>query len=321
MLSRFLQRAAFAGFAAWLVATLIFFAVTARPGDLCTTMLDREAKGPKLAQCQQVHGLDAPITVQYVRWLSGVVQGDFGLEIRDPDKRVSRRNREVSTVLAAAFSATAKIGLLASAIGIPIAMFMGVVSALFRNRLPDLLISTVLILFMTIPEFAIATMLQGVFSEWLGWLPAVFFGSKIATGEQFWSIAPMPVAVLSLILMAHIQRLMRSSMIDALSSDYARTARLNGIPEWRVILFHCLPSALPPTIALSAMTVAYLLSGVTIIENVFNYPGLGRLLFNAISDQQTYLAAAVVLSLSLIYIGLNLLADSLSMLIDPRQRR
>jgi peptide/nickel transport system permease protein len=152
-------------------------------------------------------------------------------------------------------------------------------------------------------------------------VPAVFFGSKISNSAQFWAIAPLPVAVLSLILMAHIQRLMRSSMIDALNSDYARTARLNGIPEWRVVLFHCIPTALPPTISLSALTVAWLLSGVTIIENVFNYPGLGRLLLNAVFDQQTYLAAAVVLSLAVIYIILNLLADVLSMAIDPRQRR
>jgi peptide/nickel transport system permease protein len=321
MLMAIIKRLGFAVFAAWFVSTLIFFAITARPGDLCVTLLNREAQGEKLAHCRAIHGLDAPILVQYGRWMTGIVQGDFGMEIRDPNKLESRRNRPVAGVLGSAFLATIQIGALAAIIAVPTAIGMGILTALKRDRLPDIAISTVLILLMTVPEFAIATVLQGIFSEWLGWVPAVFFGSKISNSAQFWAIAPLPVAVLSLILMAHIQRLMRSSMIDALNSDYARTARLNGIPEWRVVLFHCIPTALPPTISLSALTVAWLLSGVTIIENVFNYPGLGRLLLNAVFDQQTYLAAAVVLSLAVIYIILNLLADVLSMAIDPRQRR
>lgn len=320
-MSRLLSRLISALFAAWLVATLVFVAVSARPGDLCTTMLDREvADIQKLVDCRAIHGLDKPFLTQYFNWLSGMLVGDFGRELRDPVKAESRRNRNVSDVIAPALDATLRLGLISAMIAIPLAMILGIASALMRNRWSDLAISTTLIMFMTIPEFAIATILQGVFAEWLGWTPAVFFGSKISNSSQFWMIAPLPIACLSLLMMAHIQRLMRSSMIDALNSDFARTARLNGIPRWRIILLHCLPSALPPTISLSALTVGYLLSGVTVIESVFNYPGLGRLLLNSLYDQQTYLAAAVVLILALMYIAINFVADVISMFVDPRQR-
>ena len=205
-------------------------------------------------------------------------------------------------------------------IGVPIAVLLGIFAGLWRDRPIDLWVSTTAIFAMTIPEFVSATMLILVFSIWLGWLPGIVTTPPDAPLFEFLSDILLPIITLALVMTAHILRMVRTSVIDVMASDYIQMARLKGVPYWRMVFRHVLPNALLPTINLVALTIAWLLGGVVVIEVVFNYPGLGRLTINAISDRDLAMVQAIALILATIYVGLNLFADLLTLMVNPRLR-
>jgi len=159
-----------------------------------------------------------------------------------------------------------------------------------------------------------------VFSVWLGWLPGIVTTPPNAPLTEFLSDIILPIVALALVMTAHILRMVRTSVIDVMGSDYVQMARLKGVPYWRMVFRHVLPNALLPTINLVALTIAWLLGGVVVIEVVFNYPGLGRLTIDAISDRDLALVQAIALVLAAVYIGLNLFADLLTLIVNPRLR-
>ena len=173
---------------------------------------------------------------------------------------------------------------------------------------------------MTIPEFVSATMFLLIFSIWLGWLPGIVTTPPNAPLFEFLSDIILPIVTLALVMTAHILRMVRTSVIDVMASDYIQMARLKGVPYWRMVFRHVLPNALLPTINLVALTIAWLLGGVVVIEVVFNYPGLGRLTINAIADRDLAMVQAIALILATIYVGLNLFADLLTLVVNPRLR-
>ena len=312
MLRMILRRLMLGAITVGLVSLIIFSAVEMLPGDACTALLQQDAQGQRLANCRKELGLERPAYVRYAHWAGGAVRGDFGMSAHG-DKRIS-------DMVADRFKNSMLLGICALAVGLPLAFVMGIFAALRRDRRLDLVLSALAIAAMTIPEFVSATMLILVFSGWLGWLPGIILTSANAPISAFFPGIILPVAVLAMVMTAHILRTVRSSVIEVLDSDYVRMATLKGVPYRSMVLRHVLPNALLPAINVVALTVAWLLGGVVVIETVFNYPGLGRLMVSAISDRDLALVQAIALIVASVYVLVNLSADLMTLLANPRLR-
>jgi peptide/nickel transport system permease protein len=312
MTKLFLQRLVLGLLTLVFVSGIVFVAVEALPGDACTALLGRMAKGTRLDNCRRDSGIERPALTRYAEWTLGALQGDFGVSLK--------RNKPISDIIGSRLRNTLVLGLSATLIGVPIAIFLGIIAGLWRDRPPDLWVSTIAIFAMTIPEFVSSTLLILIFSVWLGWLPGIVTTPPNAPLVEFLSDIILPIIALALVMTAHILRMVRTSVIDVMASDYVQMAQLKGVPYWRMVFRHVLPNALLPTINLVALTIAWLLGGVVVIEVVFNYPGLGRLTIDAISDRDLALVQAIALILAAVYIGLNLFADLLTLVANPRLR-
>ncbi len=296
-----------------MVTVIVFAGVEALPGDACTAYLGRDiALETRLAQCRSEFGLERPAHERFFTWAGGVLQGDLGVSIR--------RNKPISDLVQIRLRNTLLLGAAASAVGIPIAILLGVIAALRRDQTADLWISTSAIFAMTLPEFISATLLILFFSVWLGWLPGIVITRPDAPVFEFLQDIILPIIALAFVMTAHILRMVRTCVIDVLASDYVQMAILKGVPYWQMVFRHVLPNALLPTINLVALTLAWLLGGTVVIEVVFNYPGLGRLMLDSVSDRDLALVQAIALILAVLYVGLNLIADLLTLVANPRLR-
>ena len=307
-----LRRLALGFLTVMLVSGIIFVGVEVLPGDFCTAYLGRMAQGKRLENCRQDFGLERPALTRYTEWAFGAVRGDFGISIKG--------KKPISETVGTRFRNTVILGVAASMIGVPLAILLGIIAALCRDRPPDLWISTTAIFAMTIPEFVSSTVLVLIFSVWLGWLPGIVITRPDAPVFEFLSDIILPIVALALVMTAHILRMVRTSVIDVMASDYVQMAQLKGVPYWQMVFRHVLPNALLPTINLVALTIAWLLGGTVVIEIVFNYPGLGRLMVQSIFFRDLVMVQAIALILATLYIGLNLLADLLTLVINPRLR-
>lgn len=296
----------------WLVSVIIFLGVELLPGDSCTVILERDAHGEILEKCREIMGLNAPALSRYLSWAASAMQGDFGVSANGQEsitELVGYRVRNSLMLAAGALS-----------IGIPLSIFLGTVAGLRRDTWVDILFSAGAILAMTIPEFVAATILILVFAIWLGWVPAIVLTPADAQPLDFFPEFILASVVLIMLMVAHIMRMVRSSVIDTMASDYVQMATLKGVPYWQIVLRHALPNALLPAINLIALTVAWLLGGVVVVEVVFNYPGLGRLLVDAISGRDLPVVQAITLIVAATYVAINLTADILSLTLNPRLR-
>lgn len=307
-----LRRLGLGAITVWLVSIIIFVGVEMLPGDTCTAFLEREAQGKLLENCREDLGLNRSALVRYADWAGSAVRGDLGVS--------ANGQKQISELVGYRLRNTLLLASGAMLVGIPLALFLGVVAALWRDKLVDIIVSTTAIFAMTIPEFVSATLLILVFSVWLGWVPGIVLTSADAPLIEFFPEVLLPIAVLTLVMTAHILRTVRSSVIETLASDYAQMATLKGVPYWQIVFRHILPNALLPTINVVALTIAWLLGGVVVIETVFNYPGLGRMMIDSISDRDLPVTQAIALIIASVYVVVNLAADILTMLANPRLR-
>lgn len=295
-----------------LVSAMIFAAVEALPGDACTAILQRDASGQRLENCRRELGLDRPAVARYLDWAAGALRADLGTSAHN-GKRIASLvgDRLANTLLLAGCTL---------ALGVPLALLLGVLTGLRRDGATDVVLSASAIFAMTIPEFVSATVLIFVFSIWLDLVPGIVTVSASAPATAFFPGIVLPVVVLTMVMTAHVLRTVRSSVIETLESDYVQMARLKGVPYWRMVLRHVLPNALLPAINVVALTIAWLLGGVVVVEKVFNYPGLGHYMIDAISDRDLPVVQAIALILAAVYVGVNLAADMLTMVLNPRLR-
>lgn len=295
-----------------LVSLLIFVGLEALPGDACTAFLEREAQGRILENCRADLGLDRPAWARYGDWAAGVLGGDFGVSPGSGESIAAQvGDRMLNSGLLAAC---------ALAVGVPLAILLGIVTGLWRDTPADLIISTTAILAMTIPEFVSATVLILIFSVWLRWIPGIVVAPADYPVSAFFPEIILPIIVLSMVMTAHILRMVRSSVIEVMAGDYVQMATLKGVPFWQVVFHHALPNALLPAINVVALTVAWLLGGVVVIEVVFNYPGMGRMMIDAISDRDLPVVQAIALIIAVTYVMINLAADLLTLALNPRLR-
>jgi len=296
-----------------LVSVIIFSGVELLPGDACTQFLaEDQADKEMLAQCREDLDLNRPALDRFSEWSGNAILGDFGVAADGITK--------ISTIVGDRLKNSLLLAFCSLIVGVPIALFLGVISGLWRDRLPDLFASTLAIFAMTVPEFVSATLLILVFSIWLEWLPGIVLTSAGAPASEFFPEILLPVVVLSLVMCAHILRMVRSSVIEVLASDYVQMATLKGVPYWQMVFRHALPNALLPAINVVALTIAWLLGGVVVIEVVFNYPGLGRLMIDSISDRNLPVVQSIALIVASVYVCVNLAADLLTMVANPKLR-
>ncbi|RWJ43146.1 ABC transporter permease [Mesorhizobium sp.] len=303
LLSRMLSLAA--------VLCVCFIALETLPGDACTAFLDQDAQDPELLHnCRARLGIDQPTLIRLGGWVGALIHGDLGTSLS--------RGRPVTEVLAPQLRNTILLAVLAALVAIPVSIVLGILAAVRRGSTFDVGISAFFLVAMTLPEFVIATVLIFVFAISLQWLPAI---TVVPTGAAILEMLPnvvLPVAVLSLVMVAHTMQVVRTRVIETMQSGFIEASRLRGLSFRRVLLGHALPSALPPALNVIALSLASLLGGVVVIERVFNYPGLGTLTLQAIHDRDMPLVQGVVVIFTLTYIGLSLIADLISTLLDPR---
>ncbi|MEE9599647.1 MAG: ABC transporter permease [Anaerolineales bacterium] len=296
----------------FIISLIVFMGVEALPGDSATGYLGQFATPESLAALREEFGLNDPIHVRYFNWLGDILRGDLGTSMV--------KRKPVAELIGKRFRNTVVLTVAAGLVGIPLAIILGVISGLMRDKWLDVVISTTSIIAMTLPGFVTATILIYIFALRLEWFPAItLLPTDVPVSELLPNIV-LPIITLTLIMVAHILRLVRTNMIDVMVSDYVQMARLKGVPAMQIVFKHALPNAMLPTINVVALTLAWLVGGVAIIETVFNYPGIGKLLIGAITDRDFALVQGIAIILSGIYIALNLIADLLTLVLNPKLR-
>lgn len=293
------------------VASLVVFAVTqVLPADAAVMMLGENATPDALAAVRDRMGLDAPVWLQYGRWLMGVLQGDFGTSLRT--------GQPVGPMMLDALSRSLLLAVLAIALTLGVAVPLGILAAVRRGRATDLAVSMVSYVGVSLPEFVTATLLVLVLADWLQLLPATGYVPLTEDLGRGLRHLVLPVLTVSVILVAHISRMVRSELVDVLHTDYVRAARLKGLPERTVLFRHALRNALLPTITIVALDVGYLLGGVIVVEEIFAIPGIGRQLIVAIQSRDLPAVQAGALIMAATYSIANLLADMAYSVLDKR---
>jgi glutathione transport system permease protein len=287
-----------------IVAVLVFLFVHMLPGDPARLAAGPEAGPETVELVRRDLGLDLPLPQQFVRFISHALQGDFGLSIRT--------KRPVSTEIAERFAPTFWLTLAAMLWSVVLGLLLGMVSAVWRNRWPDRLGMTLAVSGISFPSFALGMLLMQLFSVQLGWLPTV--------GASSWQHYVLPSLTLGAAVAAVMARFTRSSFIDILQEDYVRTARAKGLSESTVVVKHALRNALIPIVTMMGLQFGFLLGGAIVVEVVFNWPGLGRLLVDAVEMRDYPVIQALVLLFSLEFIVINLVVDVLYAVINPTIR-
>jgi peptide/nickel transport system permease protein len=295
-----------------IVSVLIFGVVQILPGDVAVMILGTSATPADLAALRQKLGLDRPAPLRYADWVSGAVRGEWGTSLlyQVPVRPLVLERLWRSAVLA----------VLALAVAVPLAIGLGVVSALRRNGVLDQAVGLVTLVAVSLPEFIVGTVLILVLAFRFALLPP---SSLIDPRAGLWSVAPslvLPVLTLVLALLAHMTRMTRASMLDVLEQPYIRAARLRGLRPRVVILRHALRNALLPTVGIVAINVGFLIGGIVVVETVFAYPGLGRLMVDAVNHRDVPVVQMAALVIALTYALANLAADLVYVYLDPRIR-
>lgn len=308
----FLQRLLLALFVLALVSLIVFVMVELLPGDAATAYLGREATPEGLERLRVTFGLDRPAPERFFTWAGGLLRGDLGVSLA--------RGDPINTFLWMRLRNSLVLGIAAALVGFPLAIGLGIIAGLTRDRLPDLLISTLSLIGMSLPEFVTATLLIYLFSIQLRLFPAVTLVNPDAPLIDLLPNIVLPILTLIILLTAYILRVVRTSIIEVMRSDYMRVARMKGLAYPTMIMRHALPNALLPTLTIAALTIAWLIGGLFVIESVFNYPGIGTLLLGAIHDRDLPLVQSIAMVMAVIYVIANLGADLLTLVLNPRLR-
>ena len=296
----------------WAVATLVFFMLRAVPGDPFLAMM-RDSDPAAAAQLRQDFGLDLPVYIQYFKYLGQIIQGNLGTSIYGSRIAVVR-------IVSEAFPRTMSLALLSFALATIIAIPAGLISALKKHSKLDHTVTLVAFLGLSMPDFWLAILLIIVFAANLHWLPAVGY---VPLAQGFWpwfSHLIMPSIAVGAPFAAIIARMVRSSMLEVLKTDYMRVATSKGLPRARLILSHAFPNALIPVVTVMGIAFALLMAGTVVVENVFAIKGLGRVLIIGILNRDYPVVQGAILVVSVIFVVSNLLVDVLYAVIDPRIR-
>ena len=303
------QRIAFAIVTLFIVSLFIYLGVELLPGDAAEVILGKTATPETVAIFRRELGLDLPLHTRYIEWVSNVMQGDLGTSLSN-SMEVSHQVgiRLINTIFLASFAAV---------ISMPLALALGILSALYRNTVFDRTVNLTTLTTISFPDFFVAYMLILFFAIDLNIFPSV---SMIHPNTDFFDRlyrTMLPAITLTLVTVAHTMRMTRAAIINLLASPYIEMARLKGLSPARIVMKHALPNAMAPIITVVVINLAYLVVGVVVVEVVFVYPGLGQLLVESVGNRDIPVVQGAALIFAVTYISLNLLADILSIVSNP----
>ena len=306
------QRIALGLLLIFLSSVLIFAGTQLLPGDVAQTILGQSATPEALANLRAELGLNVPVYQRYVSWLVGLLHGDLGTSLTN--------GQDIATAIGRRLSSTLFLAGAAAVISVPLAITLGLVSVLYRNRWPDKLISAVTLASISVPEFMLSYILVYYFAVRLGWAPSVAMISPSMTVLERLQAIILPVIVLVMVVLAHMMRMTRAALLNVMQSAYIETAELNGLGRFKVIWRHALPNAVAPIVNVVMLNMAYLVVGVVVVEVVFVYPGMGQYLVDHVAKRDVPVVQACGIIFAAVYITLNMLADVFSILANPRLR-
>ncbi|MBD8555935.1 ABC transporter permease [Rhizobium sp. CFBP 8762] len=296
----------------WAVSVLIFAGTQILPGDVATAMLGQQATPQAVAKIRADLGLEKPAPVRYAQWLGNAVQGDFG--------RSYSNRQDIAKSIAPRLKNTLFLAAMAAVIAVPLALGLGILSVLYAGTWVDRTVGLVTLSAISLPEFFAGYLLIAYFSISHFWLPSSATVSDSMPLAQRLIVMALPCMTLVLAVVGHMMRMTRAALLNVMASPYIETAILKGLPARRVVWKHALPNALSPIISVVSLNLAYLIVGVVVVEVIFVYPGMGQYLVDHVSKRDVPVVQAAGLIFAAVYIGLNIVADLLAILANPRLR-
>ncbi len=294
-------------------SALIFIGTEILPGDLASAILQNQATPENLAKLRLDLGLDRPAIVRYFEWLFGALRGDFGHSLAN--------GRDVFELIAPRFANTMFLAAYAAVVAVPLAVGLGLAAAIRQGGIFDRTVNVLTLMTISVPEYFLAYLLIKYVAVDLGWFPSL---ANVSSDTPFLDrlyYAFLPMLTLVLVIVAHMMRMTRASVLAVMASPYIEMAILKGLTQTRIVLRHALPNALAPIISVIALNLAYLIVGVVVVETVFVYPGLGQLMVDEVSKHDVPVVQACGLIFAATFIALNMAADILSLLSNPRLRQ
>jgi peptide/nickel transport system permease protein len=306
------QRLALGLVTLFVVSLIIFLGTELLPGDFAQEILGQSATPETVAALRAQLGLDKPMGERYFLWLSDIVRGDFGESLAN--------GQSVASLIGGRLVRTLELAAYAAAIAVPLSLALGIFAALFRNSFFDRFANASALSSISFPEFFVAYILIFMLAGAGGAFPstAIDISRGDPTFAEYLHVAFLPALTLTLVVTAHMMRMTRAAIINLLSSPYIEMARLKGMAPMRIIVKHALPNALAPIINVIALNLAYLITGVVVVEVVFVYPGLGQLMVDSVAARDMPVVQGVALIFAAAYVLLNLTADVLATLSNPR---
>ena len=315
VLKTVLQRLGLGLLTLFAVSIIIFSSLQMLPGGYAQNILGQGATPETVKNFNHQLGLDRPATVRYVEWITNAIQGDFGNSYSGTTGTIKR---SVSGIIAPRLYNTLFLASMAAIIAVPLSLLLGVLAALYRNSWYDRIVNSLTLTTIAMPEFFIAYLLMFFFAVKHRWFYTL---STVSETTPFWehvSRASLPALTMTLVIIAHMMRMTRASIINLLASPYIEMAQLKGVSKSQVIIRHALPNAWAPIATVIAFNLAYLVVGVVVVEVVFVYPGVGQMMVDAVSSRDMPVVQACALIFAATYILLNLLADIVSIVTNPR---
>lgn len=318
VVSTMLQRLGLGLMTLFLVSIIIFSSIEMLPGDFGEAVLGQAATEETVAAFRKELGLDKPAYVRYLDWVGATMTGDFGTSFSGRAASGIDRSRAVVDLVAPRLWNTLFLAGMTAVIAVPLALFLGVTAALYRNSYYDRIINATTLSTISFPEFFVAYLLILFFASLYQVFPSLAnVTEQMSLAERTYRSA-LPAMTLTLVIVAHMMRMTRAAIINLLASPYIEMARLKGISKGKVILRHALPNAWAPIATVIAFNLAYLVVGVVVVEVVFVYPGIGQLMVDAVTSRDIPVVQACALIFAATYIMLNLIADIISIVTNPR---
>ncbi|MEM7635522.1 MAG: ABC transporter permease [Pseudomonadota bacterium] len=310
-----LQRLGLGLLTLFVVSVIIFSSLQFLPGDFATSVLGQAATPETVAAFRKELGLNEPAITRYVQWIGGVLQGDFGSSFSG---RSQGREREVMELIGPRLWNTLFLAGMTAIIAVPLALTLGITAALYRNSFYDRAVNATTLTTISFPEFFVAYILILVLATlWKVFPSLANVRESTELADRIYMTA-LPALTLTLVIVAHMMRMTRAAIINLLASPYIEMARLKGVSKSSVIIKHALPNAWAPIVNVIAFNLAYLVVGVVVVEVVFVYPGVGQLMVDAVTTRDIPVVQACALIFAATYILLNLFADIVSIVTNPR---
>lgn len=295
-----------------IVSFAVFFATSMLPGDTASILLGQAATPEAVAGLRKAMHLDEPAILRFMGWLLGLMRGDLGISYAN--------NMPVAQLIGGRLVATLVLAAITTLVSVPLALLLGITSAMLRGSYYDRLVTVISIGVISVPEFMVATLAVLLFAVYLRWLPALSSTSEAHTLFDLMKIYAMPVITLTFVISAQMIRMTRAALIETLKTPYVEMALLKGASRSRMVFRHALPNALGPIVNAIALSLSYLVGGVIIVETIFNYPGIAKLMVDAVATRDLPLIQSCAMIFCLGYLLLITAADIIAILSNPRLR-